>query len=69
MRNLDKLLNKERVNLDLCKERLDRIKTNNGEPTGSLSPNYAAKIGLAKEKTSENSLLDSPISKKEMNDK
>ena len=60
MRGLEKLLNRERMNLDLCKDRLDRIKTNAGEPVKSESPNYAGKI--AKEAIS---LHDSPHSSKE----
>ena len=44
MKGLEKLLNRERMNLDLCKDRLDRLKTNAGEPIKDESPKYASKI-------------------------
>ena len=65
MRGLEKLLNRERENLNMVKERLDRLKTNNGEPTRIESPNYAAKLGATKE---TGSIHESPISQKERNE-
>ena len=32
------------MNLDMCKDRLDRLKTNAGEPVNDESPKYASKI-------------------------
>ena len=55
MRGLEKLLNRERANLEVVKDRIERLRTNAGEPEPDENrEQYVSKLGLAKESDTNN---------------